>query len=189
MVIKKRLFNLCFCAIMISLSTVLSMVKLFQMPLGGDVTLCSMLPVMMISWFLGMRYGLVSALLNSVIQAMISFGTVSAWGLSPQALAAAVLIDYIAAYTVIGLCGIFRTNNCASFRKFLLGMLLAVSLRLCCHFISGIVLFSSWATFQPVWLYSISYNGLFLLPDLALCAIAAAISFKQLTKLMSQSAK
>ena len=40
-------------AVMLGLATALSLVKIYQMPLGGSVTLCSMLPVMLIAY----KYG------------------------------------------------------------------------------------------------------------------------------------
>ena len=46
-------------AVMIALSVALSLVKLFQMPLGGSVTLLSMLPVCMLSIMYGTRWGAV----------------------------------------------------------------------------------------------------------------------------------
>ena len=100
---KQNLFFMCFCAVMIALGTVLSFVKLFEMPLGGSVTIASMLPVMLISYFCGVRWGMVSSVIFAAIQLFISLGEVMSWGLSTQAIIGTALLDYILAYSVLGI--------------------------------------------------------------------------------------
>ena len=55
-------------ALLISLATVLSLIKVWKMPLGGSVTLLSMLPIAMLSIEYGIKWGMSSALLYSIVQ-------------------------------------------------------------------------------------------------------------------------
>ena len=59
------------CSIMIALSTVLSVIKLFEMPYGGSITLASMLPIVIIAHRYGAKHGFASALVTSLIQALL----------------------------------------------------------------------------------------------------------------------
>lgn len=189
---KQNLFFMCFCAVMIALGTVLSLVKLFEMPLGGSVTIASMLPVMLISYFCGVRWGMVSSVIFAAIQLFISLGEVMSWGLSTQAIIGTALLDYILAYSVLGIAGIFRKKDATTKQhliRFALGMLLAVVLRFVFHFFSGIIIFDIWATFKPAWLYSICYNGGFLLPDLAICVVVGLLIFTPVRSLFEKYAK
>lgn len=189
---RQRLVYLCFCAAMIALGTVLSFAKIFELPLGGSVTLCSMLPVMLVSYFCGIKWGLVSSTIFASIQALISLGEVMSWGLSVSAVVACMLLDYILAYAILGIAGIFKKSGVSTAShcvRFALGMLIAVVIRFICHFISGVVLFSSWAAFEPAWVYSIVYNGSFLLPDLILCVIVGLAVFTPIRILFEKTAK
>lgn len=58
---KNRTLPLVECAIMIALATVLSMVKLAELPYGGSITIASMLPIAIIAYRRGMGWGLGSA--------------------------------------------------------------------------------------------------------------------------------
>ncbi|MGI6280418.1 MAG: energy-coupled thiamine transporter ThiT [Acutalibacteraceae bacterium] len=181
---RNTTFKLCFCGIMIALSTALSLVKLWQMPYGGSVTLCSMLPVMLVGYMFGTRTGLAAAFAYSVIQALLDIGSISGWGLTAGVFAACLLLDYLLAFTALGLSGVFKGKMKSDFAAYVCGMCLAVFLRFVCHFISGVVLWSSTAAFEPAWLYPIAYNGGFLLPDLAICVVVGIILYKPLKKLV-----
>ncbi len=180
---KNTTFKLCFCGIMIALASVLSLVKLWQMPFNGSVTLCNMLPIMLVAFVFDTKTALATSFVYSVIQMAFSLGSVAGWGLSATVFVACLLLDYILAYFVLGLSGIIRDitkkNNLLTYIS---GMVLAVFLRFICHFVSGVALFSSWAEIEPAWLYSILYNGGFLLADLALCLVVAVLVYKPISK-------
>ena len=53
-----KLLMLTECSVMLALSIVLSMVKIIRMPMGGSVTLLSMLPVMLVAVKYGFKGGL-----------------------------------------------------------------------------------------------------------------------------------
>ena len=139
-------YKLAVCAIMVALGAVLSLVKVVQMPFGGSVTLLSMLPCAMVSVMLGLKWGLAASFVESVIQ--LAFGItmdgVLGWGLTPAMLIGTILLDYILAYTVIGLAGAFRSKG---YVGICVGTGLAVFLRFVCHLISGAVIFAGGLAF------------------------------------------
>ncbi len=167
-------------AVLVALSTVLSMVKLYEAPLGGSITLLSMLPICIVSIRYGVKWGLASSFVYSLFQLFLSLGEVLTWGLTPGILVGCIIFDYILAYTVIGLAGIFRNKGTGGVIG---GITLALVLRFVSHFISGYVFFAKldqWELFGTVFenkpvLYSIAYNGLYMLPELVLTVIAAVI--------------
>ncbi len=173
------------CAILIALSTVLSFVKIWNMPWGGSITLLSMLPTALISIRHGIKQGLFSSFIYACIQLAlgITLDGLLRWGLTGGMLAACILLDYIVAFTVIGIAGIFSKKG---FGAVMAGTALAVILRFVCHILSGVYVFASvgklWAGFetQNVWLYSTVYNACYMLPELILTLVGAAIVFKAL---------
>ncbi|MBP3310067.1 MAG: energy-coupled thiamine transporter ThiT, partial [Ruminococcus sp.] len=62
------------------LSAALSMVKVLEMPLGGSVTLLSMLPVCMLSIMYGCKHGLFCAFLFALSQLAVNIGQLAGWG-------------------------------------------------------------------------------------------------------------
>jgi len=92
-----------------------------------------------------------------------------------------VTLDYVLAFTVLGLSGIFRGKR--------YGLLYAapfcISLRFLCHFISGIVIWSEYAGEQAAWLYSLIYNGSYMWPEIVTTTIAGAILCKTAPVLFS----
>lgn len=166
-------------AIMVALATVLSMIPLIpEMPLGGKVTLLSMLPICFISIRHGLKWGLGSAFVYSVIQLMLSIAKIMTWGLTPVILLGCIFLDYLVPFTLIGLAGVFRKKGTAGM---FLGIVLALSLRFLSHFISGVVLWTNveqFALFGRSWenrpfLYSLLYNGCYMLPEIVLTSVGA----------------
>ena len=180
---------LCECAILLALAVVLSYVKLFQLPFDGSITLFSMLPICLISVKYGIKWGLGSAFCYSWFQ--ILQGGVFAWGLTVWMLIASLLLDYILAFTVLGLAGIWRKSGTWGIVG---GVALVCLLRFAVHFIAGVVLWANLAEFvafgetwinRPV-LYSLCYNGIYMLPETILTVGMAAVLFcvPQVKKLM-----
>lgn len=183
---NNTVYRLVLSAIFVALASVLSLIKIVEMPLGGSVTLLSMLPIVMISIMFGPKWGFGSAFVYSIIQLIfgITMSGLLGWGLTPIMLVGCILFDYIIAYTVLGIAGIFRNKGYGGICG---GIVLALVLRFVSHFISGYVIFKNLEQFElfgtlfenrPV-LYSIAYNGLYMLPELILTLIAAKILFRQ----------
>lgn len=178
---QTRLRTLCECAMMLALSIALSYVVLgIKLPLGGKVTLFSMLPVCLISIRHGLRWGLPLAFLFSLFQLFDSLGEVLSWGLTPGMLIVSCLLDYILAYSVIGLCGLTRRYDRIGC---ICGIAAVCFLRFGVHFLSGVVLWTKYdefvvfgeTFFNRPFLYSFLYNGMFMLPETLLTVVGAAL--------------
>ena len=182
---KKPVYKLTLSAVFVALATVLSLIKVVKMPLGGSVTLLSMLPIVMISVMMGLKWGIGSAFVYSLIQLLlgITMDGLLGWGLTPVMLVGTILLDYIIAFTVLGIAGIFVKQGYAGICG---GVGLAVALRFLSHFLSGFIIFKNLEQFElfgsiftnrPM-LYSLAYNGLYMLPELIITVVGAAMLFK-----------
>lgn len=182
---KTYVQKLTLAAIFIALATALSLIKIYKLPLGGSVTLLSMLPIVMLPSMLGFKWGIGSAFVYSLIQLFfgIAFDGLFAWGLSPAALIGTIALDYIIAFSVLGLSGLVAKKG---YLAQVLGCAFAITARFICHFLSGYIIFSNFEQFEvfgktimdsPA-LYSICYNGSFMLPELVLTVIAVIVLFK-----------
>ena len=188
-----KIFALCESAILLALSVVLSYIKFLELPFDGSITLFSMLPVCLVAIKYGWKWGLGTAFCFSWFQ--ILQGGVFGWGLTPVMLIGSLLLDYILAYTVLGFAGVFRKKG---YWGMLGGITLVCVLRFLIHFLAGIILWAnleefvafgqSWVN-RPV-LYSICYNGVYMLPETILTVAIAAIVLKipQFKRLITSSA-
>ncbi len=174
-------------AILIALSTVLSFLKIWNMPWGGSVTLFSMLPVCYASIRHGVKWGMGTSFLYAVIQLFlgITVDGLLGWGLTGGILVACIFLDYLLAFSVLGLAGIFAKGG---FGGIMAGTALTVVIRFVLHLLSGVYVFASagklWDGFETsnTWLYSFVYNGTFMLPELVMTLVGAAIIYKALQK-------
>lgn len=142
------------CALLIAVSAALALlsdVLPIRLPFGGSVTIVSMLPIVLASYLFGLKWGLGTAFVYSVVQLFISFKTVSAFflpGEDQMILWKALLIcliDYIVAYTVIGFSGVFRKAISNPSAALCLGSVVGLTLRYLAHTVSGAIFFGSWA--------------------------------------------
>ena len=106
----------------------------------------------------------------SMLFGMSNFAYATSW----QATLMILFFDYLIAFGVIGLGGVFRgiKNQAVGLA---LGALLASVLRFLCHFLSGITVWAGFADGMPVWLYSLIYNGLYMLPEFGILIAGAII--------------
>ena len=193
---KNYLKNLSLSAIFIALSTVLSLIKIWKMPLGGSVTLLSMLPIVMLSIMLGLKWGMASAFVYSLIQLAlgIALDGILGWGLTPVMLIGTICLDYVLAFSVLGVAGIFRKKGISGIA---IGSVTALLLRFLCHFLSGVVIFKNLEQFEifgnvltnrPI-LYSICYNGFYMLPEIIITTVGAILIFNtsQIKKIINNN--
>ena len=178
---QNRIRILCESAILLALSVVLSYIKIIQLPFDGSITLLSMLPLCLISIRHGIGWGLGTAFCYSWFQ--ILQGGVFSWGLTPIMLVGSLFLDYILAFTVLGLAGVFRKKGTLGMVG---GIAIACTLRFVSHFLSGVVLWANLEQFvafgqewvgRPV-LYSLCYNGIYMLPETVLTVVAAIVLFR-----------
>ncbi len=180
---KNSVYKLTLSAVFVALATVLSLIEVIRMPLGGSVTLLSMLPIVMISIMFGLKWGFGTAFVYALGQLALGLPEVLTWGLTPAMLIGTVLFDYIIAFTVLGIAGIFAKKDYAGICG---GVALAIFLRFVSHFISGYVIYKNLEQFKIFgniftnrpFLYSLAYNGFYMLPELVITTVAAAIIFR-----------
>ena len=159
-------------AIMLALATVLSIIKILELPYGGSVTVACMLPVIIISYRHGVKYGLLVAFVYGVIQQLFGLKTLS-YVTTWQSVVAVILLDYIIAFTVIGLGGLFRKVSSQSY-GLLLGTFLVCALRFLCHVISGATVWAGLSIpTNAALIYSIGYNATYMIPETIVTAAAA----------------
>ena len=168
-------------ALMIAIATVCSMVKV-DLPFGGGVTILSMLPIVMISHRYGWKWGVLVAFAYSVGQMLLGLDNV-AYANSFWMGAGIVMLDYILAYMVIGLSGIFGKERWSV----AVGIAVTFTLRFLCHFVTGAWIWGVWMPEEFMgmkmvspWIYSALYNGWYMLFELVATEIVAMLIYHTL---------
>lgn len=168
---NRKLQMLCEGAILVALAQILSMLKLWEMPWGGSITL-GMLPIFLFAVRWGTRWGLVAGFAYGLLQVMFDGGFAISWQ--------SILGDYLVAFTVLGLAGLGRGREKGIF----LGTVLGGA--------AGLWSTGWWAprsgpctcpmpfleTMTSPWLYSLLYNGFYMLIDTLLCLVIFALLFR-----------
>lgn len=181
-----KLLMLTECSVMLALSIVLSFVKIIRMPMGGSVTLLSMLPVMLIAVKYGLKGGLPCALGLAVFRLLegVARGDVFVYCTTGAMVVVCALFDYIIPFTVLGCAAMFRKpaeklrpdNRKAADALLLAGFVIVVVARFACHFVTGFTIWGQWAPEgQSKYIYSLLYNGQYMLPECIFTTIGAAI--------------
>ena len=194
-------------ALLIAMAIVLELVsKSFipEMPFGGQITLVSMLPIVLISYRHGVKWGLLSGLVYAAMEMVLGAKTVAA-AFQPDYFGSGVMIfnallmcllDYVLAFSVLGLGGLFRNKIKNPGVGLMCGSLVALGCRYLCHVLSGFILFRGYAEWFftqegfPGWgaslvaslspnvlglVYSLVYNAMYMLPEMILTAVAALL--------------
>ena len=204
-------------AMLLAMAIVLELVaKLFipEMPFGGQVTIVSMLPVVLISYRHGMKWGFVASFAYALLEMALGAKTVSAaflpgyFGDGAMILNALLmcLLDYVLAYTVLGLGGIFRDRMENRGAALACGSLVALGSRYLCHIASGYILFGSYAEWYftqegfPAWgarlveslsptvlgiVYSLVYNGMYMIPEIV-CTVIVGLILARVPKIVEK---
>ncbi len=194
-------------ALMIALSTILSFIPIMELPHGGSITLLSMLPLIVMSFRHGAKWGLFTAFVHSLLQLFLGIKNL-AYCQTVGAQAGCVLLDYLLAYTALGLaCALARPikNKPAGIALGTFGVCLA---RYLCSTLSGYVVWKDYdyafewmAQFgwggmiagmgesALCWLYSAVYNATYMLPEAILTTAGAVILFKTLPRLFEAQAR
>ena len=171
-----KLRALCEGAIMLALALVLNALKLYQFPNGGSIDL-AMIPIFFFALRWGCGWGLLEGFLFGLLQMFID-GAV-AWGWQ------SLLLDYLVAFTPLGLAGLFRGRG----KLIYAGILIGCVARFIVHFISGVTIYAINApteilnmTLTSPWLFSLVYNGSYMLVDTIICPVVFAILYKPMKK-------
>lgn len=150
--------------ICLALSFALSYITVFNLPQGGSVTAASMLPLLVYVYFFGWKKGLIVGLVYSLLQIIQN----------PQIYnPIQVLLDYPLAFGSIAIVGAFKRIG---IKGFYIGSVIFAIVRTFMHFLAGVVFFYEFATFQPVWLYSLAYNS-FVLVDMGIALVVSILMF------------
>ena len=186
-------------AMMVALGTVLSLIKVYEAPFGGSVTLLSMAPVILLSLRRGGMVGLPAAFVYSVLQLVLGLGSI-AWVPSVSGQILCAVFDYLLAFTVLGLAGFaVKIPFSADDKKNLwiaaiVGTLAVVLLRFACHLVSGAVIWYAldleWYADDPghivhkygAWLFSLVYNAGFMVPETIETVIGVPLLAKALSR-------
>lgn len=156
--------QLVYSAMAIALAVVTSMIKVFSMPMGGSVTLLSMLFVVLIGYWYGPAVGVMTGMAYGLLQFVMEpiFYTI------PQ-----MLVDYPFAFGALGLAGFF----CNSKNGLTKGYVVGVLGRYFFAFLSGWIFFGAYAAdygmAAPV--YSLAYNGAYLAAEALITLIVINI--------------
>ena len=203
-------------AVMIALAAVLELVAKMvipEMPFGGQVTIVSMLPVVLVGWKYGIGKGLITGFVYSLVQMALGVKTISSLIMPASedylgSIGNVVLMfvfDYIVAYTVLGLGALYKNKIRNNSLSLALGAFTALLFRYASHILSGYILYGAWAEWfftqdgfyswgQTIMntytgnalslVYSIIYNGFYMVPEIIITTIVATIIGKipQITK-------
>ena len=140
-------------SLLIATATILSLIKVFELPFGGTITIASMSPIIILSYIYGTKWGLFSAFVYSLIQLIcgVGSGIVSIMFLPGeeqmllwQAISICIL-DYLFAYLVLGFGGILKNKLKSSTLEIILGSIIAITLCWSMHTLSGFIFYGSWA--------------------------------------------
>ena len=156
-------------AVCIALAEILSFIPLYKMPWGGSVDL-AMLPIILYCVRWGFGAGMVASFAHAVLQMLFEGGIAIGWQ--------SIIGDFIVAYSVLGLAGLFKGN-------FFLGTVVACVARFLVHYVVGATI---WAEYMPEtffnmtmttpWINSALYNAAYMLPDMLVILLVGVILMK-----------
>jgi thiamine transporter len=185
---KSTTITLVECAMMIAMSTALSYLKIFELPQGGAVTCASMVPLVLVSYRHGLKWGILTAFTHSLLQMLIEFNVPPAKTVG--AFLAVIALDYVVAFTALGTAAFFGKPFKNRAVSVAVGTVAVAFIRFMCSFLSGILVWGSYAPEgTPVWLYSLTYNGSYMLPEILITAIVSVILIKALDRVGHASPK
>jgi len=139
--------SIVFAGLAMALAIVTSNIKLLKLPMGGSITLMSMLFICLIGYWYGLKVGLMTSIAYAFLQLIIDPYIISL----PQ-----MILDYILAFGSLGLSGLFSKSKHGLMKGYAVG----VMGRYLCSTLSGVIFFGMYApeTMSPL-VYSLAYNG------------------------------
>lgn len=203
---SKNTIKLTVSGIMVAMSTVLSFIKFSELPYGGTVTLFSFVPILFIGYAYGAKWGISAGIVYGIMQTIFGIsGAVAGAGFAWYQVILCALLDYIVAGAMLGTGGVFKKLIKKPQLSFGLGAFFACLLKYISHFLSGYILFGTYAQWffeegggmsYGSWIlssysgnmlsviYSLIYNATFMLPETVITVIMACIiiSVKPLRK-------
>ena len=170
-------------AVLVAMSTVLVFVsKLIpSLPNGGQITVASMVPVILVSLLLGTKWGICASVVYALIQMMTGFYPPPTQNF--LSFTAVIALDYIIAFGCLGLADFFAGFMKKYRLRYSVSAAIVVSIRYICHILSGVLI---WGVYTPqgqgVWVYSVLYNGSYMIPEIIISAVVTALIFPVLER-------
>lgn len=179
---NKKILLLVEGALMIALATILSYLKFFALPYGGSITL-EMIPLILMAQRNGVKWGCFTGLVHGVLQMILGFENVL-YCSTLIAQIGCILLDYLVAFTVLGLAPVFEKPFKNKLVGVGVGAAVAGFLRFVCSFLSGVLIWGGYAPegMSAVW-YSLVYNGAYMLPDIIIAVVVLVLLRKFAPKL------
>lgn len=173
-----RINTIAFVSIMVAFAAVIEVAFMFvpSLPQGGSISL-SLFPLFILAY----KEGPITGLLGSFIFGLVNFmlGGFQLFGVWQS-----FFLDYLLAFGLVGLSGYVFQINKESKGLFITGIFVGSFLRFAMHYVSGVVLFGEFAPEDtPVALYSLVYNGSYMLPSFILLAFVGFFSFNRIQTL------
>ncbi|MDN4073486.1 energy-coupled thiamine transporter ThiT [Fictibacillus terranigra] len=172
---SKKIMFLTEVAMMSALAIILSFVQFKGLWANGGSVSLEMLPIFLMAF----RRGLPGGLLTGFIVGMVKILVDGTAGYNP----AGIVLDYPLAFLLAGFAGVFKVSPASDSKKrmsaIVAGIIFGSVLRLASHVVSGVIFFAAFAPkgMNPV-VYSILYNGSYMVP----VAIITAVAFIFMTK-------
>lgn len=176
---RTRVRMLCEGALLVAAAQILSYVKFLELPNGGSLT-PAMFPVLLFAVRWGWKDGLLGGLVLGILQFMFDGGFALGWQ--------SILGDYLLAFTALGLAGVFRGRRWGIFA----GTVLGCAGRFLVHYVVGATI---WAEYMPEeflsmtmtspWLYSLLYNGVYMLPNMVLALVIGALLYRPMGRYLT----
>lgn len=163
-------------AIMIALATGLSYVTIFKLPMGGSITLFSQVPIMIIGYRYGWKWGACTGVIHGIVQMLLqglgNFAYVKGIG----AYLVLIFADYVLAFMALGIGGGMFKKLKNQTLALGLGAFVGSLLRFICHFVSGVTIWGEYAEgWKAVWIYSLSYNGSYMAAEAVISVIGVVL--------------
>ncbi len=172
---KQKTRRLSESAVMLALSTILSAIPAFSLPFGGSVTIFSQVPIILVSYRYGVKWGAFTGVAMGIIQMLFGLSNFS-YVSGMFAYFILVFADYIIAFGALGFGGMFKNIVKSDAISISLGSLAVCIVRFICHFISGVTIWGDYANgVGEVWTYSFTYNLSYMLPETLITVIGAAL--------------
>ncbi len=172
---KNKTIRLTETAVMMALATVLSILPILELPYGGSVTLCSALPLLIIAYRHGTKWGIYAGIAYGVLQMFLGMKNVM-YFTTPLSITAVILLDYVFAFAALGLGGIFRKKVAKQGSAMVYGCALACVTRYILHTISGCTIWAGLSIpTNAALLYSLAYNATYMIPETAVALLGTAM--------------
>ena len=151
-------------AMLIAIASVLSVLQIVHLPYGGSITVSSMLPILIIAYRYGTPWGMFTGFVYGLIQLALGSHNLS-YVTGAASVIALILLDYLLAFTVIGLGGLVRKSSSQVY-SLVIGSLIAAVLRYIMHVISGCTVWAGLSIPTTEALrYSLVYNATYMIPE------------------------